>query len=132
MDFSGLEKVVDRLAAAGPSNVSPARCWYCQRIQPWFLCDCPDVREIRVGRKAAPRVVFRGGHAIVILDEETIRKNEALGRKRYVPVDNVDIAPVAAVDIRVVDNVDTATVDTSRKAYQAEWLRKKRAEAKGV
>jgi hypothetical protein len=79
--MNGLETVVERLEARGPSGISPPQCWYCGRIEAWFRCDCLDVQAIRRGEKDPPRVVSRDGHMLVILDEETIARNS--GRKRY-------------------------------------------------
>ncbi len=84
VDRRGLETVVERLKARGPSDVRGPHCWCCGAIRPWWECDCPDVKLIKAGKKDAPRVVFRDGHAIVILDEETIKRRQAEGFKRYV------------------------------------------------
>jgi hypothetical protein len=79
------QSVVERLAAAGPSNVRGPHCWYCGKVQAWWDCDCEDVKLIKAGKKDPPRVVWRDGKMLVVLDEETIRRNQALGFKRYAP-----------------------------------------------
>lgn len=143
--MSELESVVDRLRARGPSNQSAVRCWYCQRISAWWDCDCLGAREAREGKRPKPRVVFRDGKTIIVLDEETVRANEKLGRKRYrskavhaAPVTPEPVHKGAPVDSEVVhaapeavhnpDPVDTDEKASARKAYKAEWMRRRRSE----
>ncbi len=154
-----LETVVERLKAKGPSGISPAQCWYCQRIEAWFRCDCPDVLAIRAGQKEPPRVVERKGQMYVILDEETIARNP--GRKRYVPPKmlqntgsrhranqaitansggsprETEIAVSADVEILTpavageANPVNGEKPKIDRKTYMRELMRTRRAAAKG-
>lgn len=80
-----LETVVGRLRARGPSNQSGVKCWFCQRIAPWWECDCVGATEAKTGKRPKPRVVFRDGVQVIVLDKETVQANVRLGRRRYKP-----------------------------------------------
>lgn len=84
-DIRQLDKVVDRLAAAGPSGVSAPHCWFCGKIEAWFKCDCKDAQDARDGKRNKPRVVVRDGHTLIILDPEVMEREHNRRRKRYVP-----------------------------------------------
>lgn len=136
----------DRLSGQEGGAGLRVRCWYCQRVQPWWTCDCPDARAIRDGKKAGPRTEFREGRLVIVLDEETVRRNEALGLKRYRPSVTVHEVAQAHRHDEAVDSVDICgqDVDTdavhtegeapdteaTRRLYKAEWMRRRRAERK--
>ena len=56
-----MERVVDRLAAAGPSGIAPPHCWFCGKIEPWFMCDCKDAVAAQEGKRNKPRWVEKDG-----------------------------------------------------------------------
>lgn len=114
-----LEKVVERLAASGPSKVRAPHCWFCGKIEAWFLCDCPEAREAQSGKRTKPR--FDAKLGAMILDEEIIQRNLDRGfGRRYEP------PPANAVAAN--SSPANAPVSTDRKAYQRELMRKRRAE----
>jgi hypothetical protein len=93
-----LEKVVDRLKAAGPSGVSPPHCWFCGKLSPWFWCDCRDAVDARAGKRAKPLVVDREGQMLIVLDPEVMARPHNQGRKRYVaPANSPPVTPVTPV-----------------------------------
>lgn len=136
-----LPSVVDRLAAAGPSKVRGPHCWFCGKIEAWFLCDCPEARDAQQGKRAKPR--FDAKLGAMILDEEIIERNLAWGfGRRYVAaakpsvdksVDSVD--KFSRVDTSSVDkstSVDSAVDKAAgQRAYKAENERQRRAKQKG-
>ncbi len=85
-----IDKVVDRLAAAGPSGVSAPHCWFCGKIEAWFRCDCKDAQDARNGKRAKPRVVVKDGKTLVILDPEVMAREHNQRRPRYVPPPKVE------------------------------------------
>ena len=53
------DTVVERLAAAGPSKISAAHCWYCGKGGvPWFTCDCPKAIAAQKARDRGDRKGF--------------------------------------------------------------------------
>ena len=145
-----IEKVVDRLAAIGPSGVSPPHCWFCGKVEAWLQCDCPGARDAQQGKRPKPRWDHRRN--CIILDEALIAANEKLGYKRYrqavhkppkpvhapLGVDIVDTDPVHAElsPVHAVhDPVHAAQSEpsnggASRKAYKAAHERERRAKRK--
>ena len=86
-----LDKVVDRLAAAGPSGISAPHCWFCGKVgSVWFAipvgvpggstCDCVKSQEAREGKRPQPKWNDKTG-CIENLDAETIALNVSLGYK---------------------------------------------------
>lgn len=152
-----LDKVVDRLAAAGPSPVSAPHCWFCGSCWAWFQCSCQDAQDARDGKRNKPRVVERGGQMLIILDPDIIERNKAWGRKRYEPP-VTQPAPVtpsedegvtdegwdgAPVTLSVAENVtpepesvteasepDAAVTPLSPAAERMRRMRQRRAKAK--
>lgn len=149
-DIRKLDKVVDRLEAAGPSGISAPHCWFCGKIEAWFGCDCRDAQDAREDKRNKPRVIQGGGKMLVILDPEVMEREHNRRRKRYVP--SPSVAPVTPVRLTPsVDSVDSKmpSVDsavstapikivhassdekaTARRAYKAEHERQRRAKAK--
>ena len=141
-----LPTVIARMAATGRSNIRGPHCWFCGKIEPWFTCDCKKAREAQKARDLGkrdgyPRFNVRL-NCIENLDEETIRFNEGLGFKRYVPPEAIalPVHAVDTVDTSAVDsepeivhahetappNVDTVDTNAARRAYKAEHERMRR------
>ena len=96
-DIRKLDKVVDRLKAAGPSGVAPPHCWFCGKIEAWFRCDCKDAIEAQQGKRNKPRWVEKGGKSYIILDPDVIAREHNQRRKRYEPPEASGKPPVPTV-----------------------------------
>jgi hypothetical protein len=139
-----------RIAAQKPSGVRAAHCWFCNKIEAWFLCDCPEAREAQSGKRAKP--YFDRKRGTMVLDEEIIKRNLAWGHgRRYEPPPNpvntqepteqavnksvnkkpaaVHAKPAIATPLVSV-TVHTVDPDAARKAYRREWQRQRRAKQK--
>lgn len=121
-----IDKVVDRLAAQGPSGISPPHCWFCGKIEAWFRCDCKDAQDAQAGKRNRPRVVERDGKMLVILDPEVMAREHNQQRKRYAPPANTPANSVAAANAPPADPANKP----DRKAYMRDLMRQRRAKQK--
>lgn len=137
-DIRQIEKVVDRLAAIGPSGVRPPHCWFCGKLDAWFLCDCRDARDAQAGKRAKPRVEMRAGKTVIVLEPEVMAREHNRVWARYAPPANA--SPVSIKEPSVSTGPANAapsdrpvSTDRSeaRKAYQRELMRKRRAVQSG-
>lgn len=133
-DIRELPTVVERLAAMGPRGVRGPHCWFCGKIEAWFLCDCHEALAAQQGKRVRP--VFDAKRGVMILDEEIVRRNLVWGfARRYIVhgVDSVDrcVDKNGVPGASSVDSVDSAPVAVdklaARRAYKAEHERQRRA-----
>lgn len=105
-----------------PSQAKHPGCLYCGSGNVWWECNCFRALEVRAGKRPKPRILWRGGRMVIVLDEEAAAHN-ALKFERYKPVVEVASEP-EAVHTDVVNSVVVNTAD--RKEYRREWMKKKR------
>jgi hypothetical protein len=129
MDMSDIDlkaRAADRIAAQKPSGIRAAHCWFCNKIEAWFQCDCPEARDAQQGKRAKPR--FDAKRGVMVLDDDIVARNEAWGYKRTPVVGAVSTQPVSTAPAGAVSSPPVSTDrDEARKAYQRDLMRKRRA-----
>lgn len=132
--------------ARGFSIAGAVRCLYCGGNRPWFQCDCRCAVEIREGRRAKPRIIRNVlGEPLVFAWDPDLRL-PVIGEEGYENMGSYKAAPeIGAAVVEPPSSVTDFGAERlapeepgpdmlaleRRRAYQREWLARKRAEAKG-
>lgn len=139
MDIADLDLkalAAGRIAAQKRSGIRPAHCWFCNKIEAWFLCDCPEAREAQSdqagknGKRTKPRFDAKLGS--MVLDEDIIQRNLGWGyARRYVPAKRVTptvtpVTPSVDQSVTPADAAVTVGVTESSKATTSAAERQKR------